>query len=170
MVSNEDNKPSFNAQFCLCWKRRGRKYSKVLLFTNYGLHVTLSSKSGVLEGSLGTVFCCGQYFAVVACNKCNVANITCNKCDVAYITCNECNVCNVCNKCKKIWCGMTVQLSENYLFEKGGTESLPDVFLHDNCELICFLPGGTVGFPAQPGSTWRNHRLPSPTRINLKEP
>ena len=36
------------------------------------------------------------------------------------------------------------------------------------------LPGGTVGYPAQPGltsgSTWRNRRLPSPTRINLEEP
>ncbi len=28
-------------------------------------------------------------------------------------------------------------------------------------------PGGTVGYPAQPGITWRNRRLPSPTRINL---
>ena len=27
-------------------------------------------------------------------------------------------------------------------------------------------PGGTVGYPAQPGLTWRNHRLPSQTRIN----
>ncbi len=45
------------------------------------------------------------------------------------------------------------------------------------------IPGGTVGYPAQPGLTWRNrrlpsptrltwrnHRLPSPTRINLEEP
>jgi hypothetical protein len=32
------------------------------------------------------------------------------------------------------------------------------------------LPGGTVGYPAQPGITWRNHRLPSPTRINLEKP
>ncbi len=31
-------------------------------------------------------------------------------------------------------------------------------------------PGGTVGYPAQPGLTGRNRRLPSPTRINLKEP
>ncbi len=36
---------------------------------------------------------------------------------------------------------------------------------------LCFiLPGGTVGYPAQPGLTWRNHRLSSPTRINLEEP
>jgi hypothetical protein len=27
-------------------------------------------------------------------------------------------------------------------------------------------PGGTVDYPAQPGLTWRNHRLPSLTRIN----
>jgi hypothetical protein len=33
---------------------------------------------------------------------------------------------------------MTVQLSEYFLFEKGGTESLPKVFLHDNCEQIFF--------------------------------
>ncbi len=26
------------------------------------------------------------------------------------------------------------------------------------------------GYPAQPGFTWRNRRLPSPTRINLEEP
>ncbi len=26
------------------------------------------------------------------------------------------------------------------------------------------------GYPAQPGLTWRNRRLPSPTRINLEEP
>ncbi len=26
------------------------------------------------------------------------------------------------------------------------------------------------GYPAQPGLTWRNRRLPSPTRINLVEP
>ncbi len=25
------------------------------------------------------------------------------------------------------------------------------------------------GWPAQPGITWRNRRLPSPTRINLEE-
>ncbi len=31
-------------------------------------------------------------------------------------------------------------------------------------------PGWTVGYPAQPGLTWRNRRLPSPTRINLEEP
>ena len=31
-------------------------------------------------------------------------------------------------------------------------------------------PGGTVGYPAQPGLTWRNRRSPSPTRINLEEP
>jgi hypothetical protein len=37
------------------------------------------------------------------------------------------------------------------------------------CENEC-LPGGTVGYPAQTGLTWRNHRLPSPTRINLEEP
>ncbi len=30
-----------------------------------------------------------------------------------------------------------------------------------------YLPGGTVGSPAQPGLTWRNRWLPSPTRINL---
>jgi hypothetical protein len=35
---------------------------------------------------------------------------------------------------------------------------------------VLFLPGGTVGYPAQPGLTWRNPRLPSPTRINLEEP
>jgi hypothetical protein len=29
---------------------------------------------------------------------------------------------------------MTVQLSEYFLFEKGETESLPKVILHDNCE------------------------------------
>jgi hypothetical protein len=34
---------------------------------------------------------------------------------------------------------MTVQLSEYFLFEKGGTESLPEVFLHDNCEQIYLL-------------------------------
>ncbi len=28
-------------------------------------------------------------------------------------------------------------------------------------------PGGTIGYPAQPGLTWRNRRLPSPTKINL---
>jgi hypothetical protein len=26
------------------------------------------------------------------------------------------------------------------------------------------------GYPAQPGLTWGNCRLPSPTRINLEEP
>ncbi len=31
---------------------------------------------------------------------------------------------------------------------------------------MVYLPGGTVGYPAQPGLTWRNRRLPSPTRIN----
>ncbi len=31
-------------------------------------------------------------------------------------------------------------------------------------------PGGTVCYPVQPGLTWRNRRLPSPTRINLEEP
>jgi hypothetical protein len=31
-------------------------------------------------------------------------------------------------------------------------------------------PGGTVGYQAQPGLTWRNRRLPSPTRITLEEP
>ncbi len=35
---------------------------------------------------------------------------------------------------------------------------------------ILYEPGGTVGYPAQPGLTWRNHKLPSPTRINLEEP
>jgi hypothetical protein len=29
-----------------------------------------------------------------------------------------------------------------------------------------FLPGGTVGYPAQPGLTWRNRELPNPTKIN----
>ncbi len=33
--------------------------------------------------------------------------------------------------------------------------------------LFIYLPGETVGYPAQPGLTWRNHRLPSPTRISL---
>jgi hypothetical protein len=32
------------------------------------------------------------------------------------------------------------------------------------------LPGGTIGYPAQPGLTWRKGRLLSPTRINLEEP
>ncbi len=31
------------------------------------------------------------------------------------------------------------------------------------------LPGGTVGYPAQPGLTLRIRRLPSPTRINLED-
>jgi hypothetical protein len=36
---------------------------------------------------------------------------------------------------------MTVQLSEYFLFEKGGTESLPKVFLHGNCEqFFSFCP------------------------------
>ncbi len=36
---------------------------------------------------------------------------------------------------------------------------------------VSYLPGGTVGYPAQPGFTWRNlPGLPSPTRINLEEP
>ncbi len=35
--------------------------------------------------------------------------------------------------------------------------------------LIIILPGGTVGYPAQPGLIWRNRRLPIPTRINLAE-
>ncbi len=30
-----------------------------------------------------------------------------------------------------------------------------------------FLPGGTVGYPGQPGLIWRKRRLPSPSRINL---
>jgi hypothetical protein len=34
---------------------------------------------------------------------------------------------------------MTFQLSEYFLFEKGGTKSLPKVFVHNNCELIYFL-------------------------------
>ncbi len=33
---------------------------------------------------------------------------------------------------------MTVQLSDYFSFEKGGTESLPNVFVHDNCEQIYF--------------------------------
>ncbi len=33
--------------------------------------------------------------------------------------------------------------------------------------LSACLPGGIVGYPAQPGLTWRNRRLPSPTRICL---
>jgi hypothetical protein len=60
----------------------------------------------------------------------------CNKCDVAYIACNKCNVCN---KRKEIWSGMTVQLSEYFLFEESGTEHLLKVFLHINCEQIHFL-------------------------------
>jgi hypothetical protein len=76
--------------------------------------------------------------AFVACNKCDVAYIACKKCDVAYITCNKCNVCDVWDKCKKICCVMTVQLSGYFLFEKGGTESLLEVFLHNNCEQFFF--------------------------------
>jgi hypothetical protein len=34
---------------------------------------------------------------------------------------------------------MTVQLSEYFLFGKSGIESLPEVFLHDNCEQIFFV-------------------------------
>ena len=33
---------------------------------------------------------------------------------------------------------MTVQLSEYFLFKKGGAESFPTVFLHNNCEQIYF--------------------------------
>ncbi len=39
-----------------------------------------------------------------------------------------------------------------------------DIVIQLGCENV---PGGTVGYPAQPGLTWKNHRLPSPTRINL---
>ncbi len=42
--------------------------------------------------------------------------------------------------------------------------------LVSNCYPVSYmrrLPGETVGYPAQPGLTWRNRRLPSPTRINL---
>jgi hypothetical protein len=95
-----------------------------------------------LAKCINVIGCPMDMVSVLACNVCDVSDvtfITCNKCNVAYITCDKCDVCDVCNKCEKILCGMTVQLSEYFSFEKGGTESLPEVFLHDNCDKIYFI-------------------------------
>ncbi len=44
-----------------------------------------------------------------------------------------------------------------------GTDGRTDIVLHAVCPACrvvrCLLPGGTVGYPAQPGLTWRNPRL-----------
>ncbi len=66
------------------------------------------------------------------------------------------------------WC----QHSSIAMLWKGRQSKREDVFMVliiDDLSENSILPGGTVGYPAQPGSTWRNHRLPSPTRINLEE-
>jgi hypothetical protein len=61
--------------------------------------------------------------------------------------------------------------------DKAGIVTAVVVVMHLYGNTKSNLPGGTVGYPAQPGFypaqtglTWRNHRLPSPTSINLEEP
>jgi hypothetical protein len=66
---------------------------------------------------------------------CNVAEIACNCMQFAAIACN-CMQCHAISK--KAFLSLTVRVLENTPGTRSETESLPEEFLHDNCEQIYY--------------------------------
>jgi hypothetical protein len=68
-------------------------------------------------------------------NLCNVAAIAYNCMRSHAIACDLCDVDAI---SKKTFLSTTVRVLENTPGMRSGTESLPEVFLHNNCEHICY--------------------------------